>query len=431
MLVVIDALLVCVFVFFYVGLFYNLPILAAGVRDFRRYTKRSTRKVSLDKKSLPSFSIVLPVKNEKPVIDRVLSNLVNLSYPSELFEVVIVDDCSTDGTVEVCERFAAEFSNIKFYHRNVSFGKPSALNFGLTNCTGDIVGVFDADNVPEKDTLLAAAVHFRDASVAALQGRLDSLNSTQNMLTQFIAYEDSVWCEAYLRGKESLGLFVHLRGCGQFIRRSVLEDLGGFDESVIAEDIEISARLIEKGHRIKYTSDIRTWTECPSTLKGFLKQRTRWFRGHMEVAIKYGSLLKNVNRITLDAEFTLMLPFVTIAAFFCFTLASWNVFSVLSDNALLVGFLSFSAFTTSAIFLLAGITLVFYSKPARLKNLLWLPFVFGYWCLQSFLALYAALLILFKRPSRWVKTEKSGVVSSAMFTNVFSRSIDVEKKLPV
>ena len=226
-------------------------------------------------------------------------------------------------------------------------------------------------------------------------------------------------------------MIVHLRGCCQFIRRNILDDLGGFDESSMAEDIEISARLVESGHRIKYTSDIRTWQESPSTLKGFLKQRTRWFRGHMEVALKYGSLLKNVNRIKLDAEVTLILPFIAIASFFCFTLASWNVFSILSNNALLAGLMAFSAITTTGIFLLAGLALVCYSKPYRLKNLLWLPFVFGYWCLQSFLAIYAALLILFKRPGRWVKTEKSGVVSSAMFTNAFSRSIDVEKNLPV
>ena len=149
----------------------------------------------------------------------------------------------------------------------------------------------------------------------------------------------------------------------------------------------------------------------------------------MEVALKYGRLLKTINRITLDAEVTLLLPFVAIAAFFCFTLASWNVFSILSNNALLAGLMAFSAFTTFGIFLLTGLALVCYSRPARLKNLLWLPFVFGYWCLQSFLAIYAALLILFKRPCRWVKTEKSGVVSSTMFTNAFSRNIDADTKL--
>jgi len=58
-----------------------------------------------------------------------------------------------------------------------------------------------------------------------------------------------------------------------------------------------------------------------------------------------------------------------------------------------------------------------------------LPFVFGYWCVQSFLALYAGLLILFKRPVQWVKTEKSGVVKSTIFTNVFANSVDADTSI--
>jgi len=390
----VDFLLICLFLFFYISLFYNLPI-----------------------------------KNERSVIERVLGACLDLNYPSDRFEIVVVDDGSTDGTTEVCRRYAVENDRIKFYHREFSNGKASALNYGLSNSRGDVLAIFDADNVPERDTLLIAAAHLRDKSVSALQGRIHSINSEQNMLTKFITYEDSVWCEAFLRGKESLGLFVHLRGCCQFIRRSVLEELGGFDESIMAEDIEISARMVEKGYRIKYTSDIRTWQESPSTWKAFLKQRTRWYRGHMQVALKYGSLLRNLNIMTLDAEFTLILPFVAIAAFFCFTLASWNVFSVISSSAFLGGLMTFSTLTTIIIFLLSGFALIYFTKPAKLKNLLWLPFVFGYWCVQSFLALYAGLLILFKRPVQWVKTEKSGVVKSTIFTNVFANSVDADTSI--
>lgn len=426
MLGVFDFIIVCLFVFFYVSLFYNLPILVAGIRDFKRYKRRGVKKFVLQKKELPFFSLILPVKNEHSVVNRVLKAFSELNYPKEKFEVVIVDDGSVDGTIQLAKDFAANHDNFRFYHRDFSRGKACALNYGLENSRGDILAIFDADNVPEKDTLLIAAAHFRDKSIAALQGRIHSINSNQNMLTEFISIEDSVWCEAFLRGKESLGLFVHLRGCCQFIRKEVLEGLGGFDESIMAEDIEISARLVRKGKRIKYTSDIRTWQESPSTLKGFLKQRTRWYTGHMQVALKYGSLLKNLNRMTLDAEFTLILPFVAIASFICFTLASWNVFSVLSNNRFLLGIMAFSSLTSTVIFLLVGVALVYYYRPARLRNLLWLPFVFLYWCLQSFLAIYAGFLIMFKRPFYWVKTEKSGVVSSIMFTNAVIHSGDVD-----
>jgi cellulose synthase/poly-beta-1,6-N-acetylglucosamine synthase-like glycosyltransferase len=415
LLSLVDSVLLFVFLTFYAGLFYNLPVLAAGVRDLRKSRRKKSTDNANEEKTLPYFSIIIPVKNERPVIGRILESLGCLQYPVDKFEIVVVDDGSVDGTAEICRKFASSHGNFKLLQRNVPRGKASALNYGVAHSIGEIVAVFDADNVPAGDALLLAAEHFRDPEVAAVQGRIHSINSHENMLTRFLAYEDAVWCEAFLRGKDRLGLFVHLRGCCQFVRRSVLEDLGGFDEESLAEDIEISARLTEKKHTIKYASNVRAWQESPSTVTGFLKQRTRWYRGHMEVALRYGRLLKNLNKRNLDAELTLFLPFLAIASLFLFMFASWGVFSALPFDAALDVLMVFSTFTTYILVFLAGFALIYVSKPKRVKNLLWLPFVFGYWCVQSFVAVYAGLLILFRRPRRWIKTEKSGVVASPEF----------------
>jgi cellulose synthase/poly-beta-1,6-N-acetylglucosamine synthase-like glycosyltransferase len=311
---------------------------------------------------------------------------------------------------------------VRFFRREVSNGKANALNYGLQYCRGEIVGVFDADNVIAGDALVNAAAYFEDARVAAVQGRIHSINSHENMLTQFIAYEEAVWSEAYLRGKEVLGLFVHLRGCCEFIRREVLEASGGFDERTLAEDIELSARLTRDGYRIKYAPDVWAWQENPARLKTFLKQRTRWFRGHLEVAFRFGSLLSHVNRRTVDAEVTLFLPFVAIASMFSYWIASFALFSAAPFDLLLRGFMVFSTVGTSLLVVLCGLAMIYVSKPRRIRSLLWVPFVFGYWCLESFLALYAALLIALRRPHRWVKTEKSGAVASPEFSAEVSTS---------
>ncbi len=107
-------------------------------------------------------------------------------------------------------------------HGAESDGKPSALNRALQAAEGSIVAVFDADSIPEEETLLNAARYFQDESVAALQGRALTVNSEVNMLTKFIAYEEALIYEGYLRGKDALNLFVHLKGSCQFIRREVL-----------------------------------------------------------------------------------------------------------------------------------------------------------------------------------------------------------------
>jgi cellulose synthase/poly-beta-1,6-N-acetylglucosamine synthase-like glycosyltransferase len=232
------------------------------------------------------------------------------------------------------------------------------------------------------------------------------------MLTQFISYEDDVWCEAYLRGKDVLNLFVHLKGSCQFIRRDVLEKLEGFNEAVLSEDMELSARLTEKNYKIRYASDVVAWQESPSDLKTLFKQRTRWFRGTMEVAFKYGRLMARPSRKNFDAETTLFGPFILIASLLPYTAMFWAFFTVLPFAVLWRIAMQLATLTTALTLFLCGLTLVYISKPRRVKNILWLPFVYLYWILQAFIALYAALLIALRRPKVWRKTSKKGVITA-------------------
>ena len=411
---IVDLVLICVFPLVYVWICYNLPILAAGVRNLVKSKKLEEQHVA-GHRGLPSVSVIVPVKNEEKVVGRFLEAVLKVAYPVDKLEIIVVEDGSADCSVQVCERFASAHENVKVLHRSFSNGKPSALNYALRHADGEIVAIFDADSVPESDALLKAMRYFEDGSVAAVQGRTLSINSRENMLTQFLCYEEAVWCEAFLRGKDSLGLFVHLRGTCQFIRRSVLEQVEGFDEGFLADDMEMSARLTESDYEIRYASDVRSWQESPASLKTFFVQRTRWFRGTMEVAFKYGRLMSKLSRKRLDAEATLLGPFVIIASLLSYLTASGAFFLTFPFDALWRGLLAFSVFTTTLTLFVCGIALIFMSQPKRFRNLLWLPFVFGYWCLQSFVALYAGLLILFRRPRRWVKTVKSGAVANPEF----------------
>jgi cellulose synthase/poly-beta-1,6-N-acetylglucosamine synthase-like glycosyltransferase len=417
MLSVIDLALTCVFAVVYAWIFYNLPILAAGVRNLRRAKQRHRDQRVAEGEFLPSFSVVVPVKNEEKLVARLLEALSNLNYPADKVEIVVVEDGSDDDTFEICRRFALAHENVKVLQRSFSSGKASALNYGVKHSRGEVVAVFDADSVPADDALLNAAKYFADPTVAAVQGRTLSINSKENMLTQFISYEESVWCEAYLRGKDSLGLFVHLKGSCQFIRRDVLERLSGFDENMLAEDMELSARLTENSCNIRYGGDVCAWQESPANLQTLFKQRTRWFRGSMEVAVKYGRLMARVNRKNLDAEATLFGPFIVIASLLSYLVASGAFFVAFPFDVLWRAFMYFSTLTTTLMLIVCGFALIYVSKPKRMRNLLWLPFVFSYWCLQAFIALYAALLILLRRPKRWLKTEKKGVVADPAFVS--------------
>jgi cellulose synthase/poly-beta-1,6-N-acetylglucosamine synthase-like glycosyltransferase len=388
---------------------YNVPIIASGVKDFCKKRQKHQKK-TVPEELLPSFSIVVPVKNEECVINRLLDSLSTLNYPKNKKEIIIVEDGSTDKTNEICMNYAKEHDNVKILHKNLSNGKPSALNFGLAQAKGDIVAIFDADNVPANDALSAVVEYFEDPKVAAVQGRTASINPKENMLTQFISYEEAVWCEAYLRGKDVLNLFVHLKGSCQFIRREILEQLQGFDEAVLSEDMEISARLVENDYKIRYASDVVAWQESPSNLRTLFKQRTRWFRGTVEVAFKYGRLMTKLNRIKFDAETTLFGPFILIASLAPYIAAFWAFSTFWSLDMMWSLVVQFGMLTTSLTMLVCGLALIYVSKPRKIRSILWLPFVYCYWSLQAFIALYAMLLIVLRRPRVWTKTNKEGTV---------------------
>ena len=193
----------------------------------------------------------------------------------------------------------------KIINEKESNGKPAALNLAMHYTTGEIVGVFDADSVPEKDVLKKVASYFGDKKLMAVQGRTTSLNEKKNILTRLVSAEEKAWFQALLSGREKLKLFVPLNGSCQFIRRNVLEELGGWDEASLTEDVELALRLVEKKYQIKYADDVCCGQETPNGLRDLFKQRVRWYRGYMETALKYGRLLDTLNKQTVDAEISM------------------------------------------------------------------------------------------------------------------------------
>jgi cellulose synthase/poly-beta-1,6-N-acetylglucosamine synthase-like glycosyltransferase len=288
---------------------YHIPIILAGIRGSRH---RSTcDQVFLG--NLPKFSLIVPAKNEDQIIARCLRALLGLDYPREKMEIIVVEGHSERVKEHVSLSFAREFpSVVKVLREDMSTGKPKALNFALSHITGEVVGVFDADSIPERNVLKRAAAKFQDPAVMAVQGRTSSLNQNDNMLTKMVAIERKSWLQSLVNGREKLGLFVPLTGSCQFVRRKVLEELGGWAEDSLAEDVELSLRLVEKNYTVKYAPDVCSREETPSRIGSLIQQRTRWYRGYMEEVLKYGRLLQNLNSKTIDAEISLLGPFMMV-----------------------------------------------------------------------------------------------------------------------
>jgi cellulose synthase/poly-beta-1,6-N-acetylglucosamine synthase-like glycosyltransferase len=360
------------------------------------------------KRELPAVSVIVPVKNEEKVVARLLDALLSSNYPFGKREIIVVNDASTDGTREICLQYSLAHPEVTVVEKAKSTTKAAALNLGVSYAHGEIVATFDGDSVPEPDALLRAVKYFADPAVAAVQGRICSINAGQNMLTRFISFECAVQYELYARGKDALDLYVGLAGTCQFVRREALEAVGGWNEDCLAEDTELSLRLVEKGKVIRYASEVRTFEESPFNVRSLVAQRARWYRGNIEVGLRFGRLMKKPNLRRFDAEITL---FGTVTILLCVLnyFAPFWAFSVPSTfvTALIVQMTSlFTLFLLGVV----GVALAFLTKPFRLRNVLWLPFIYAYWGFQSFIAMYALLEIMLRRKRQWHKTDHTGQV---------------------
>jgi cellulose synthase/poly-beta-1,6-N-acetylglucosamine synthase-like glycosyltransferase len=399
---VISIILLAILLFWTV---YNGLIIFVGIRNKRKELSNISDNRTLD---LPKFSIIVPTRNEETVIRRCLTGIFNMDYPKEKMQIIVVDGKSKDNTLKICSEFASKYAeNLKVISEKSVKGKPAALNLALPHITGEIVCVFDADSLPEKDVLLKTASYFEDEKLIALQGRTTSLNEKCNALTRVIATEERAWFQALLSGREKLQLFVPLTGSCQFVRANVLQELDGWDENSLTEDVELALRLVEQKHQIRYAPDVCSGQETPSTLGPLFKQRVRWYRGYMETAIKYGRLLDNLNKRTVDAEISMAGPFMMVVSLLSYL--NWFFVALfLSQSNPIINFTGLVIALTAVSLVSIGLALAASEKPVKPKNILWIPFVYIYWHMQMFIAGWAFLKMVFKRKKVWTKTVKIG-----------------------
>ena len=416
MLVLFEIIVSVTFILLSAWSMYNLPVFLIGLRSLTRPLKVPWGSTDLNDLS---FSLIVPMKNELKVAKRSLEALLALDYPSSKFEILVVDDGSTDGTSLVLKELAVKHADrVKLLQNTNSNGKAAALNYALKHASGDVVGVFDADNVPDRDSLKKVSKYFNDAEVAAVQGVIDSINAEENMWTRILHYEAFLRMQVFQKGKDVLGLFVALAGSCQFIRREVLEETGGWRVGSLSEDLDLSAQLVEKRHTIRFALDVRSSEENASSLGAFFKQRLRWARGSMEVGLRYGRLMKNLTRKSVDAEIFLLGPHLVAFSSVVYLLGIFSLFASVT-----YGFVSSTLALLLSIFtgltlLAAGVALMYRAKPRKVSNAKWIPFLYLFWGLNNFVAVYALGQIILRRPRIWRKTPRSGVVTETCSRNI-------------
>jgi cellulose synthase/poly-beta-1,6-N-acetylglucosamine synthase-like glycosyltransferase len=166
-------------------------------------------------------------------------------------------------------------------------GKASALNAGLNLATGEILVLFDADYFPQRNILEKLVMGFRDPKVGAVQGRPVVLNESKNLLTRMVTLERIGGFRVDQEARDSLGLIPQFGGTVGGFRRELIKKLGGFDESMLTEDTDLTFQISLQGFKISYEGDAECYEEAVCTWRAYWKQRHRWAQGHMQVCFKH------------------------------------------------------------------------------------------------------------------------------------------------
>ncbi|MDP3698685.1 MAG: glycosyltransferase [Nanoarchaeota archaeon] len=243
--------------------------------------------------AFPFFSAIVPAYNEENSITATLQSLVNLEYPKDKIEIIVVNDGSKDGTKEIIELFMAQHPSHNIILLNQeNRGKGNAMNNGLAIAKGEYFACLDADSLIAPQALKAMLPIFaQDHNVAAVCPLL-KVKNPQSILQKVQWYEYVVnMFYKFLNAKLDC---IHVTpGPFSVYKTNIIKDLGGYDENTITEDLEIAIRLQKHQYKIVQTFDTFVETMVPTTWKKLFRQRIRWYKGSVDNSIRYKNLIFN------------------------------------------------------------------------------------------------------------------------------------------
>jgi cellulose synthase/poly-beta-1,6-N-acetylglucosamine synthase-like glycosyltransferase/peptidoglycan/xylan/chitin deacetylase (PgdA/CDA1 family)/spore germination protein YaaH len=235
-----------------------------------------------------SVSVVIPAYNEEKVIRKTIDSVLMARHPKN-FEILVIDDGSTDNTFKIIKETYGREPQVKAFSMP-NGGKHSALNYGIHRAAGEIIVTFDADTIVTRDAIVKLARRFSDPSVGAVAGNA-KVGNRINILTRWQALEYVTSQNMDRRALDMLNGITVIPGSIGAWRRDVLKEAGGFSGDTLAEDSDLTITIIKLGYRVCYEEDAIASTEAPADIKGFVRQRFRWMFGTFQAAWKHKDAL--------------------------------------------------------------------------------------------------------------------------------------------
>ena len=266
-----------------------------------RHARKNKNKIPrlLSMGELPFVSIQVPVYNERYVVEGLLDALSCLNYPRQLYEVLVLDD-STDETTQLIQQKAEVLRSngldVRIIRRKNRNGyKAGALQESLSICKGSLIAIFDADFRPAPDFLSSLLPNFTDPAVGLVQARWTHLNPDQNFLTRIQSYLLDTYFAVEQAGRQAAGYFTNFCGTAGIWRRQCIEEAGGWDGTILSEDLDLSYRAQLKGWKVVYDAETTVPAELPADVEAFKIQQARWTKGIVQTFRKNGKAVASAD----------------------------------------------------------------------------------------------------------------------------------------
>ncbi len=264
---------------FWVAIFLGLGrILFMGILAVIQHIRSKKGKKLLSGLVSDGVSIIIPAYNEEVNAVKTVENLLQQDY--ENIEMIFIDDGSTDNTYEKVSKAFLNIDKVKVLTKP-NGGKASALNFGLANCNSKYVVCIDADTQLMPEAISQLMKFFREPNVGAVAGNV-KVGNEKAILTKWQSIEYTTAQNFDRRAFDLLNCITVVPGAIGAFRREAIVKAGGFTNDTLAEDCDLTIRILRNGYIIKNCPEAIAITEAPETLKQFMKQRFRWNYGIMQ-----------------------------------------------------------------------------------------------------------------------------------------------------
>jgi len=245
--------------------------------------------LDVDVADWPTVAVLIPAHNEQAVIENALDALVDVDYPHDRLRIIPIDHRSEDETWSIIERYHENSPHLVNPIRRIKGkqGKAAAISYATESVTEDIVILFDADYVPGRALLKQLTAPFFDPEVGAVIGRVVPHNTGSNLLTRLLDLERAGGYQVDQQARMNLQLVPQYGGSVGGARVRALKRADGWRVDALAEDTDLTNRLLLHGYKTVYENRSECYEEVPESWQERNRQIMRWAKGHNQAAFRY------------------------------------------------------------------------------------------------------------------------------------------------